>query len=127
VLGGYDVKYVYPKNAYVTPEPMAVLKGAPHPKAGHAFIEFLLSEEGQQLFAALGVYPITPKYKVQGPPGSGQEKAVEFTGGMRSFFDIPVGNVYDDKVAGDKKRMEDVNSYFRKEIAEKHKDIIKEK
>jgi iron(III) transport system substrate-binding protein len=110
VLGGYDVKYVYP-----------------HPKAGHAFIEFLLTEEGQKLFAELGVYPITPKYKVQGPPGSGQEKAVEFTGGMRSFFDIPVGNVYDDKVAGDKKRMEDVNSYFRKEIAEKHKDIIKEK
>jgi ABC-type Fe3+ transport system substrate-binding protein len=127
VLGGYDVKYVYPKNAYVTPEPMAVLKGAPHPKAGHAFIEFLLTEEGQKLFAELGVYPITPKYKVQGPPGSGQEKAVEFTGGMRSFFDIPVGNVYDDKVAGDKKRMEDVNSYFRKEIGEKHKDIIKEK
>jgi iron(III) transport system substrate-binding protein len=127
VLGGYDVKYVYPKNAYVTPEPMAVLKGAPHPKAGHAFIDFLLTEEGQKLFAELGVYPITPKYKVQGPPGSGQEKAVEFTGGMRSFFDIPVGNVYDDKVAGDKKRMEDVNSYFRKEIAEKHKDIIKEK
>ena len=52
---------------------------------------------------------------------------MEFTGGMRSFFDIPVGNVYDDKVAGEKKRMEDVNSYFRKEIAEKHKDIIKEK
>jgi len=29
VLAGYDVMYVYPKNAYVTPEPMAVLKGAP--------------------------------------------------------------------------------------------------
>lgn len=127
VLGGYDVMYVYPKNAYVTPEPMAVLKGAPHPKAAHAFVEFLLTEEGQKLFAELGVYPITPKYKVQGAPGSNQEKAVAFTGGMRSFFDIPVGNVYDDKIAGEKKRMEEVNSYFRKEIAEKHKDIIKDK
>ena len=126
VLGGYDVKFVFPKNAYVTPEPISVLKGAPHAKAGHAFIEFLLSEEGQMLLSQLGVYPITPKYKVQGPPGSGQEKAVEFTGGMRSFFDIPVGNVYDAAVAGEKKRMEDVNSYFRKEIAEKHKDIVKE-
>jgi hypothetical protein len=46
---------------------------------------------------------------------------------MRSFFDIPVGNIYDDKVAGPKKRIEEVNSYFRKEIAEKHKDIIKGK
>ena len=125
VLGGYDVMYVYPKNAYVTPEPMSVLKGAPHPKAGQAFIEFCLSEEGQKLFSELGVYPITPKYKVQGPPGSGQEKAVQFTGGMRSFFEIEVGNVYDEKIAGEKKRIEDVNAYFRKEIAEKHKDIVK--
>jgi hypothetical protein len=38
-----------------------------------------------------------------------------------------VGNVYDEKIAGPKKRIEEVNSYFRKEIAEKHKDIIKGK
>ena len=119
------MNFVYPKNAYVTPEPMAVLKGAPHAKAGHAFIEFCLSEEGQLLLAGLGVYPITPKFKVKGPAGSNQEKAVAFTGGMRSFFDTEIGNVYDDKVAGEKKRIEDVNSYFRKEIAEKHKDIVK--
>ena len=125
VLGGYDVKFVYPKNAYVTPEPMAVLKGAPHPKAGHAFIEFLLTEEGQRIFMERGLYPITSKYKVQGPPGSNAEKAVEFTAGIRSFYDIEVGNVYDEKIAGEKKRIEEVNAYFRKEIAEKHKEIIK--
>jgi len=125
VLGGYDVMYVYPKNAYVTPEPMAVLKGAPHPKAGHAFIEFLLTEEGQRIFMDRGLFPITPKLKVQGAPGSDAEKAVQFTAGIRSFYDIEVGNVYDEKIAGDKKRMEDVNAYFRKEIAEKHKEIVK--
>ncbi len=125
VLNGYDVKFVYPKNAYVTPEPMAVLKGAPHPKAAHAFIEFMLSEEGQKLISSMGVYPVTPKYKVQGLPGSNQEKAVAFTSGIRSFFDFPVGNVYNDDIAGAKKRIEEVNSFFRKEIAEKHKDIIK--
>jgi hypothetical protein len=62
---------------------------------------------------------------VKGPAGSNQEKAVAFTGGMRSFFETEIGNVYDDKIAGEKKRIEDVNSYFRKEIAEKHKDIVK--
>ena len=36
-----------------------------------------------------------------------------------------VGNVYDPAVAGEKKRNEDVNAYFRKEIPEKHKDIVK--
>jgi iron(III) transport system substrate-binding protein len=127
VLAGYDVKFVYPKNAYVTPEPMAVLKGAPHPKAAHAFVEFVLSEEGQMLLAQMGLFPITPKYKVQGPPGSKQEQTVAFTGGMRSFFDMEVGNVYDDKVAGPKRRIEEVNAYFRKEIAEKHKEIVKDK
>jgi iron(III) transport system substrate-binding protein len=125
VLNGYDLGFVYPKNAYVTPEPLAVLKGAPHPKAAHAFIEFVLSEEGQKLVSTMGVYPITPKYKVQGPPGSNQEKAVAFTGGIRSFYDIPVGNVYNDDVAGPKKRIEDVNAYFRKEIEEKHGNIVK--
>jgi len=125
VLGGYDVMFVYPKNAYVTPEPMAVLKGAPHPKAAHAFIEFLLTEEGQRIFMERGLYPITSKYKVQGAPGSPAEKAVQFTAGIRSFYDIQVGNVYDPNIAGEKKRNEDVNAYFRKEIAEKHKEIIK--
>ncbi len=127
VLSGYDVMFVYPKNAYVTPEPMAALKGAPHPKAAQAFMEFLLTEEGQKIFMERGLYAITPKYKVQGAPGSPAEKAVQFTGGMRSFFDSPVGNIYDEKIAGPKKRIEEVNSYFRKEIAEKHKDIIKGK
>lgn len=127
VLGGYDVMFIYPKDAYVTPEPMAVLKGAPHPKAGHAFVEFLLTEEGQRVFMERGLYCITPRFKVQGAPGSNAEKAVQFTGGMRSFFDSPVGNVYDEKIAGDEKRYEQVNSYFRKEIAERHKEIIRDK
>jgi len=53
---------------------MAVLKGAPHPKAAHAFIEFLLTEEGQRIFMDRGLYPITSKYKVQGAPGSPAEE-----------------------------------------------------
>ncbi len=127
VLGGYDLMFAYPTNAYVTPEPMAVLKGAPHPKAAHAFIEYLLTEEGQRIFMERGLYAITPKYKVAGAPGSNAEKAVEFTGGIRSFFEIQVGNIYNDKIAGQEKRVEEVNSYFRKEIAEKHKELIKGK
>ncbi len=127
VLGGYDLMFAYPTNAYVTPEPMAVLKGAPHPKAAHAFIEYLLTEEGQRIFMERGLYAITPKYKVAGAPGSNAEKAVEFTGGIRSFFEIQVGNIYNDKIAGQEKRIEEVNSYFRKEIAEKHKELIKGK
>ena len=31
-LAGFDIKYVAPKNAFVTPEPMAILAGAPQPQ-----------------------------------------------------------------------------------------------
>ena len=86
-LAGFDIKFVAPKNAFVTPEPMAILAGARNPKAARAFIEFLLTERGQRVFMERGLFPITPKYKVQGAPGSTAELAVEFTGGVRSYFD----------------------------------------
>ena len=40
--------------------------------------------------------------------------AVEFTGGIRSYFDVEVNNIYDDDKA--QARYEQVNSQFRKEI-----------
>ena len=113
-LGGFDIKFVAPKTAWVTPEPISILAGAPHPKAAKAFIEYLLSERGQQVSMGRGVFPITPKFRVQGPPGSSAEMTVEFTGGLRSYFDVDVTNIYDDDVA--QKRYEAVNSTFRKEI-----------
>lgn len=113
-LAGFDIKFVAPKTAWITPEPISILAGAPHPKAAKAFIEFMLSEQGQRVAMERGVFPITPKYRVQGAPGSQAEMAVEFTGGLRSYFDQDVTNIYDDNIA--QKRYEQVNSQFRKEI-----------
>ncbi len=114
VLAGFDIKYVAPKNAFVTPEPMAILAGARHPRAAKAFLEFLLTERGQRVFMERGLFPITPRYKVQGPPGSVAEKAVEFTGGVRSYFEHEVTSNYDDDVA--QRRYQEVNEKYRKEI-----------
>jgi iron(III) transport system substrate-binding protein len=113
-LAGFDIKFVAPKNAFVTPEPMAILAGARNAKAARAFIEFLLTERGQRVFMERGLFPITPKYKVQGAPGSTAEMAVEFTGGMRSYFDGDVSNVYDEAVAT--KRSETLKTKFRSDI-----------
>jgi ABC-type Fe3+ transport system substrate-binding protein len=113
-LAGFDLKFVAPKNAFVTPEPMAILAGARNPKAARAFIEFLLTERGQRVFMERGLFPLTPKYKVQGPPGSTAELAVQFTGGMRSYFDGEVANVYDETVAA--KRSEALKTRFRSDI-----------
>ena len=113
-LGGFDLKFVAPKTAWITPEPMSIIAGARHPRAAKAFIEYLLSERGQRVAMERGVFPITPKFKVQGAPGSTAEMAVEFTGGLRSYFDLEVTNIYDDEIA--QKRYEQVNTTFRKEI-----------
>jgi iron(III) transport system substrate-binding protein len=113
-LAGYDIKFVAPKTAWITPEPIGIIAGTKHPKAARAFIEYMLSERGQRVAMERGVFPITPKYRVQGKPGSQAEMAVEFTGGIRSYFDVDVVNIYDDDVA--QKRYEAVNSQYRKEI-----------
>jgi iron(III) transport system substrate-binding protein len=113
-LAGFDIKFVAPKTAWITPEPIAILAGAKHPRAARAFIEFVLSERGQRVAMERGVFPITPKYRVQGAPGSRAEMAVEFTGGIRSYFDVEVVNIYDDDTA--QKRYEAVNQRFRSEI-----------
>ena len=113
-LAGFDIKFVAPTNAFVTPEPMTVLAGARNPKAARAFIEFLLTERGQRVFMERGLFPIIPRYKVQGPPGSTAELAVEFTGGVRSYFDREVWNVYDEDVAA--KRSDALKTRFRSDI-----------
>jgi iron(III) transport system substrate-binding protein len=113
-VSGFDIKFVSPKNAFVTPEPMAILAGARHPKAARAFVEFLLTEQGQKVFMESGLFPISPKFRMQGAPGSKVEMAVEFTGGVRSYFDSPVSNVYDEDVA--KKRSEQLKERFHKDI-----------
>ncbi len=122
-LAGFDLKFVAPKNAFVTPEPMAILAGARNAKAARAFIEFLLTERGQRVFMERGLFPITPRYKVQGPPGSTAELAVEFTGGVRSYFDREVSNVYDENIA--KKRSEALKVKFRSDIETKWDELKK--
>jgi len=113
-LAGFDLKFVAPKNAFVTPEPMAILAGARNPKAAKAFVEFLLTERGQKIFMERGLFPITPRYKVQGGPGSPAEMAVEFTGGVRSYFDRDVSNVYEEGVAA--RRSDALKTKFRSDI-----------
>jgi iron(III) transport system substrate-binding protein len=113
-LAGFDIMFVAPKTAWITPEPMSILAGTKHPKAAKAFVEYVLSERGQKVAMERGVFPITPRYKVRGAPGSLAEKAVEFTGGLRSYFDVDVTNIYEDEVA--QKRYEAVNQKYRAEI-----------
>ncbi len=46
---GYPVDFRYPSVTALVPANIAIVKNAPHPQNAAAFIEFLLSEEGQSL------------------------------------------------------------------------------
>jgi iron(III) transport system substrate-binding protein len=113
-LAGFDIRYVSPRTAWITSGPAAILKGAKHPRAARAFVEFMLSEGGQRIAMERGLFPIVPKHRIQGAPGSTAELAVEFNGGVRSYYETPVLSVYDDNLA--QKRYEEVNARFRREI-----------
>jgi len=120
-LAGYEIRYVAPRTAWITSGPAAILKGARHPNAARAFIEFLLSERGQRIAMERGLFPIVPKYRIQGPPGSVAELAVEFNGGVRSYYDAEVVSVYDDEFA--QARYESINAKFHAEIEAVAEDL----
>lgn len=46
---GFPVDFVYPPMTTLVPANIAIVKNAPHPEAAAAFIEFLLSPEGQEV------------------------------------------------------------------------------
>lgn len=120
VLGGHDIRFVSPPYAWISPAPSAVLTGARSPRAARAFLQFLLSDEGQRLMMAHGLFPILPRFKMEGPPGSVAAQAVTFAG-MRSFFDRPVRTIYDDDLA--QKRYQEVNELYRKLVFERHEQL----
>ena len=56
---GSPLKLVYPKEGVpVITEPIGILKDSKNPEAAKAFVDFVLSEEGQKLAAKLGYVPI---------------------------------------------------------------------
>jgi ABC-type Fe3+ transport system substrate-binding protein len=122
LLSGFDLKYVTPTAGFVTPEPLAIIAGSRSPRAARAFLEFILSEQGQNVVMSRGEYGISPKYRMQGAKGSAVERMAEFAG-TRSFFDKPVRNIYDDNTA--QGRYSQVNDVFRKLIVERHNDLKK--
>ncbi|MBB4002436.1 MAG: ABC transporter substrate-binding protein [Aurantimonas endophytica] len=65
---GAPVNFVFPEEGVTAvTEPVAILKTAKNPEAAKAFVDFLLSEEGQKLAASQGYLPA--RDGVEGPAG----------------------------------------------------------
>jgi len=60
---GFPVDFVYPKVTTLVPANVGVINNAPHPQAARAFIDFLLSDEGQTILLDKKIMrlPVNPK------------------------------------------------------------------
>jgi len=67
---GFPVDFAYPTVTTLVPANIAILKDAPHAEAAAAFIEFLLSPEGQEtlLDPKIRRLPVNPETYANAPP-----------------------------------------------------------
>ncbi|PLX34090.1 MAG: ABC transporter substrate-binding protein [Hyphomicrobiales bacterium] len=68
---GFPVEYVYPTVTTLVPANIAIVKNAPNQAAAEAFIEFLLSTEGQELLLDPKIrrLPVNPATYAKAPEG----------------------------------------------------------
>ncbi|QDY70589.1 ABC transporter substrate-binding protein [Qingshengfaniella alkalisoli] len=80
-VNGAPVEFVFPEEGVsAVTEPAAVLSTAQNPDAAKAFIDFLISEEGQQLAADMGYLPAHPGVPApEGFPARDEIKLIEFS------------------------------------------------
>ena len=94
---GEDVEYVIPPSTIQIETPIAVTENAPEP-AAKDFLEFLWSDEGQEIWAENGYRPVNPKLvdAKQFPTPKELFKIGQFGGWGKvneEFFDAETGSV----------------------------------
>ncbi|WP_156963601.1 ABC transporter substrate-binding protein [Muricoccus aerilatus] len=68
---GFPVKFAYPSVTTVVPANIAVVKNAPNTAGARAFIDFLLSVQGQEILLEPTIrrLPVNPAVYAKAPPG----------------------------------------------------------
>jgi ABC-type Fe3+ transport system substrate-binding protein len=102
IASGHPIDFVYPSLTSVVPASVAAVKNGPNPDNARAFIEYLLSDEGQQrLFAPeIGRLPVVPALYAKAPKGypnpfTGKLGAVAFDDKLSSARRNVVNALYD--------------------------------
>jgi sulfate/thiosulfate transport system substrate-binding protein len=97
---GEDVEYVIPDDTILIETQIALSEDAENPEGGRAFIDFLLSPEGQRLFAEGGYRPVDEKvfdeFSKEFPEPPGLFTIEEFGGWdevATEFFDPEIGSI----------------------------------
>lgn len=111
---GFPVDFVYPTVTALVPANIGIVKNAPHSKAAEAFIEFLLSVEGQELLLdpAIQRLPVNPATYENAPDGF-----------PNPFEDTSIGAAVKFDVELSKNRYNIVNSLFDVMVTYRREDL----
>jgi phosphoglycerate transport regulatory protein PgtC len=112
---GFPVDFAYPTVTTLVPANIAVVKNAPHANAAKAFIEYLLSVEGQELLLdpAIRRLPVNPQTYAKAPAGF-----------PNPFKDASIGAAVKFDVELSKDRYNIVNSLFDVMITYRRSDLV---
>jgi ABC-type Fe3+ transport system substrate-binding protein len=71
IASGFPVDFVYPSLTSVVPASVGIVKGGPNPENARAFVNYLLSDEGQMLLFSkeIGRLPVVPELFAKAPAG----------------------------------------------------------
>lgn len=113
---GFPVEFAYPTVTTLVPANIGLVKDAPSPKAAAAFIEFLLSVDGQELLLdpAIRRLPVNPNTYAKAPadfPNPFKDKSI----GAAVKFDVELS----------KNRYNIVNSLFDVMVTYRREDLVK--
>ena len=112
IASGHPVAFAYPSLTSVVPASMAVVKGGPNPENARAFVEYLLSDEGQlRLFSPeIGRLPVVPDLYAKAPAA------------YPNLFTMKLGGVnFNDKLSSSRRNV--VNSLYDHLITFRHAEL----
>jgi phosphoglycerate transport regulatory protein PgtC len=112
IASGQPVDFVYPSLTAVVPASVAVVKKGPNPENARAFVQYLLSDQGQlKLFSSeIGRLPVVPALYARAPKG------------YPNPFTTKLGGIeFDDKLAASRRNV--VNSLFDHVITFRHAEL----
>lgn len=93
---GIELDYVLPDSTLLIENPGAVTTEAADPEAAQAFLDFIISDEGQQIFADHGYRPVVDSVEADFPEVPGLFTIADFGGWAKAdeeFFNDETGKV----------------------------------
>jgi len=112
IASGYPIGFAYPALTSVVPASVGAIRGGPNPENARAFVEYLLSDQGQLLLfsSEIGRLPVVPDLYARAPAS------------YPNLFTMKLGGVnFDSKLSTSRRNV--VNSLYDHLITFRHAEL----